>query len=495
MLVLLAKKIDFKCININLVKKPDWFVEQTWGQVPVLRTNGKTVMESLIAAEYLDQLKKECVLTPEDSFEAAESSLLVEKMSKLATFYPLMKAKKDTLEETKKERQEKFQILKDQFEILNKALEKRNSDGGTSCLPVMMARVNAGTYNQFKEKFFFGTKVGMADLMIWPFIERILCLDVMFPGEGLTIPAQLTNLLGWIEDMEKVPAVASYTLSPEIHAKFFQTYTGPSGPAYDMLLPAVPTTPAVQAWDVAHQALGAPEPKVSRDKITIYNMRFCPFAQRAILTCLHKKVPFDVVNIDLSNKPDWFVKNTWGTVPVIRYQGHFIMESLVCADFVDQNFPADRLHPSDPTEKALGRMLVKSYAKMIPPYYGCVRSRSNENKEEAVKDRAKFFGVMVEVFTEMNEELQRRGTTFFSGYEVGMTDLMVWPWMERLGVFSLRHPGEDLVVPPALTNLHTWLAAMKIEPSVAQYLLQPEQHDAFYAGYAKGEAAYDMLVK
>ena len=46
--------------------------------------------------------------------------------------------------------------------------------------------------------------------------------------------------------------------------------------------------------------------------------RFCPYAQRTMLTLLAKGVPFEVVNINLKNKPDWFVEKTWGTVSVVR---------------------------------------------------------------------------------------------------------------------------------------------------------------------------------
>lgn len=96
----------------------------------------------------------------------------------------------------------------------------------------------------------------------------------------------------------------------------------------------------MQPWNTPHQKAGDPEPKVNPDKVTVYNMRyveifefrvwdvyiikstlmsrFCPYAQRTMLTLLAKGVPFDVVNINLKNKPEWFVEKTWGTVSVVR---------------------------------------------------------------------------------------------------------------------------------------------------------------------------------
>ena len=87
-------------------------------------------------------------------------------------------------------------------------------------------------------------------------------------------------------------------------------------------------------WDVPHLAEGSTPPQVDPDRVTVYNMRFvasylalhvftlllrfCPFAQRTILVLLAKNIPFDVVNINLKKKPEWFLKETWGLVSVVR---------------------------------------------------------------------------------------------------------------------------------------------------------------------------------
>ena len=64
--------------------------------------------------------------------------------------------------------------------------------------------------------------------------------------------------------------------------------------------------------------------------------RFCPYAQRTILTLLAKNMNFDVVNINLKKKPKWFLQKTAGTVSVVKYKGEYIEESLVNSDFVDE---------------------------------------------------------------------------------------------------------------------------------------------------------------
>jgi len=51
---------------------------------------------------------------------------------------------------------------------------------------------------------------------------------------------------------------------------------------------------------------------------------------------LTKKIPFDVVNINLKKKPQWFLEKTYGTVSVVKYKGKYVRESLVNSDFVDE---------------------------------------------------------------------------------------------------------------------------------------------------------------
>ena len=60
-------------------------------------------------------------------------------------------------------------------------------------------------------------------------------------------------------------------------------------------------------------------PTIDKKKVTLFNMRFCPFAQRAALVLLAKDISFDMVNVDLKNKPQWFLdRNPLGKVPTVQ---------------------------------------------------------------------------------------------------------------------------------------------------------------------------------
>jgi len=238
-------------------------------------------------------------------------------------------------------------------------------------------------------------------------------------------------------------------------------------------------------WNTPHLAEGAPEPKVDPDVLTVYNMRFCPFAERTMLVLLEKKVPFNVVNINLSKKPDWFLANTWGTVSVVRHKGAHIMESLVNSDYIDELFPDTALHAKDPLEKAQGRLLVEKYSKMIPKYYGILKA------ERPGAD--KIFEEMKALWSSLDSHLGQKGKAFLSGDKVGMPDLMLWPWFERMGCLDIKHPG--MKVPDEMVHLNSWISSMWKTESVKQYGLSTAHHMKFYKAYLGGGAPdYDVLL-
>lgn len=45
-------------------------------------------------------------------------------------------------------------------------------------------------------------------------------------------------------------------------------------------------------------------------KLRIYNMRYCPYAQRTVLVLNAKKIDYEVVNIDLVDKPEWLTSKS-----------------------------------------------------------------------------------------------------------------------------------------------------------------------------------------
>ena len=65
-------------------------------------------------------------------------------------------------------------------------------------------------------------------------------------------------------------------------------------------------------------------------EITIYSFDKCPFAQRTRMVLIEKDLPFELVEIDVYNKPDWFSSiSPYGKVPVLSHEGNTIFRSVM----------------------------------------------------------------------------------------------------------------------------------------------------------------------
>jgi len=70
---------------------------------------------------------------------------------------------------------------------------------------------------------------------------------------------------------------------------------------------------------------------------------------------------FEVVNINLKHKPDWYLKelNPMGKVPTLEMDGKIVYESTVVAEYVDETLDGDKILPKDPYKKAQQKMLTE----------------------------------------------------------------------------------------------------------------------------------------
>merc|ERR1712013_428410 len=71
-----------------------------------------------------------------------------------------------------------------------------------------------------------------------------------------------------------------------------------------------------------HHVTGNKMPEVDKNKVTLLNMRFCPYAQRTILCLNAKGVDYEIINCALMTWADWLWQlNPIGKVPVLMHKG------------------------------------------------------------------------------------------------------------------------------------------------------------------------------
>ena len=99
--------------------------------------------------------------------------------------------------------------------------------------------------------------------------------------------------------------------------------------------------------------------------LTLVSFEMCPFVQRAAIVLAEKGVAFRRRNIDLDNKPDWFLAiSPLGKVPVLLVDGEPLFESGVIVEYIEET-TEPRLHPADPLERARHRAWMEVGASML----------------------------------------------------------------------------------------------------------------------------------
>ncbi len=76
---------------------------------------------------------------------------------------------------------------------------------------------------------------------------------------------------------------------------------------------------------------------MSTPKLTLISHHLCPFVQRAAIALLEKDVVFERRNIDLGNKPNWFLKlSPLGNVPLLLVDDETVLfESSAIAEYIN----------------------------------------------------------------------------------------------------------------------------------------------------------------
>lgn len=77
---------------------------------------------------------------------------------------------------------------------------------------------------------------------------------------------------------------------------------------------------------------------------------------------------------------------------------------------------------------------------MIPNLFQALPNLGNPDYD------LKPFNAMLDNLDLFEKDLKARGSKFFGGDQPGMLDYMIWPWFERLEVFTLMG-GDKLQLP------------------------------------------------
>jgi glutathione S-transferase len=181
--------------------------------------------------------------------------------------------------------------------------------------------------------------------------------------------------------------------------------------------------------------------------ITLYDADRCPYCARVRIVLAEKGLEYEVVAIDLDDRPAWiYEKNPLGRVPVLEENDFVLAESAVIDEYLEERWPEPALWPADPGERALGRLLVHRFDELSRPYYAL--RRGEEGARERLDAQLASLSARVE------------WQPFLSGREFGLADVAYVPWILR----ARERMDVSLEPFPALAD---WVERLGERPSIA----------------------------
>ncbi|MBU6457104.1 MAG: glutathione S-transferase family protein [Bradyrhizobium sp.] len=194
--------------------------------------------------------------------------------------------------------------------------------------------------------------------------------------------------------------------------------------------------------------------------LKLISHKLCPYVQRAVIALSEKGVAFERIDIDLANKPDWFLKlSPLGKVPVLVVTGDdgrdiALFESNVICEYIEETQAGSKLHPQDALARAQARAWMEFGSAILGDLWGLettTDAATFEGKRQAIT--AKFARV----------EAALGDGPFFLGQNLGLVDAVFAPIFRYFDVFDEL---ADLAVFAETPKVRAWRAALAKRPSV-----------------------------
>jgi len=163
--------------------------------------------------------------------------------------------------------------------------------------------------------------------------------------------------------------------------------------------------------------------------MNLYSGTTCPFSHRCRIVLYEKQMDFQVIDVDLFNKPeDIAVINPYNRVPVLVDRDLVLYESNIINEYIDERFPHPQLMPPDPIMRARARQLLFTMEKELFSHIEVLERnlKSAEKSRLHVRDR---LTELAPIFSKQKHML---------GDEFSMLDVAIAPLLWRLDHYGIE---------------------------------------------------------
>lgn len=188
--------------------------------------------------------------------------------------------------------------------------------------------------------------------------------------------------------------------------------------------------------------------------LKLISHKLCPYVQRAVIALTEKGIPFERIDIDLANKPDWFLRiSPLGKTPVLVVGDKAVFESAVILEYLEETQP-NPLHPADALARAEHRGWIEFGSAVLNDIAGFY----------AAKDEATFKAKAVQL-EQRFARLEARiiAAPWFDGEKFSLVDAVFGPVFRYFDTFD---GIADFGIFSGKPKLAQWRKSLAARPSV-----------------------------
>lgn len=170
--------------------------------------------------------------------------------------------------------------------------------------------------------------------------------------------------------------------------------------------------------------------------MTLYSATTCPFSHRCRIVLFEKGMDFQVIDVDLHNKPeDLAVMSPDGQVPILVERDLILYESNIINEYIDDRFPHPQLMPADPVMRARARLFLHRFEQELFCHIHTLEKGNPKTTEKARLAIRDNLTLVAPVFAKQK---------FMLGDEFSMLDVAIAPLLWRLEHYDIQLPRQAM---------------------------------------------------
>ena len=195
-------------------------------------------------------------------------------------------------------------------------------------------------------------------------------------------------------------------------------------------------------------------------RLTLVSHPLCPFVQRVAIVLHEKGIAFERIDVDLRDKPDWFLAiSPMAKVPLLQLvhdngRESILFESVAICEYVEDVQAGPALHPADALLRAQHRAWMEFASAALSDAWALL----NASDHETAKAKGTAFRKKLERL-----EADMSDGPYFGGKDFSMVDAFIAPIFRYFDMLAAESSQQLF---DGLERIAIWRRALARRPSI-----------------------------